>query len=200
MNKIKVGLLKKKLCNYSQLAYQRGLVSGAGGNISIRIGGSENFLITPSGVSLRCIVPDDLVIIDKRGKKISGSPKHKPSKETAMHLAIYNYCLWVNAVIHLHSPYCIGFSMNGKPLSLVTVTAEKNLFGISVVPESYPGSEELAKHVTQKVKEIEPNANLILLVRHGIIAFGKTLEDAFNTAELAEETAKISFINKVMNR
>ncbi len=200
MNKTKVELLKEKLCNYSRLAYQRGLVSGAGGNISIRIGDSENFLITPSGVSLRCIVPDDLVIIDRKGNKISGSTKHKPSKETAMHLAIYNYCLQVNAVIHLHPPYCIGFSMNGKPLSLVTVTAEKNLHGISVVPKSYPGSEELTKYVTKKAREMELNANLILLIGHGIITFGKTIEEAFNTADLAEETAKISFINKVMNR
>ena len=57
--------LAEELSHYSHLCYNRGLVGAAGGNLSVRVPGSEIFLVTASGVSLRDVVPGNLVTIDK---------------------------------------------------------------------------------------------------------------------------------------
>jgi ribulose-5-phosphate 4-epimerase/fuculose-1-phosphate aldolase len=41
---------------------------------------------------------------------------------------------------------------------------------------------------------------VLLLERHGLIAFGPTLAAAFNDAELAEDTARIAFLESTLTR
>src|SRR4030042_1254579 len=57
VSKDKVSEYKKDLAKFSRLSYDRGLVAARGGNLSIRIPGTERVLITPSGISLRDITP-----------------------------------------------------------------------------------------------------------------------------------------------
>ena len=48
--------LREKLCETARLLYERGLVSGTDGNISVRAS-EDAMLITPSGVSKRELGP-----------------------------------------------------------------------------------------------------------------------------------------------
>jgi ribulose-5-phosphate 4-epimerase/fuculose-1-phosphate aldolase len=50
--------LRKELSEFSRRAYDRGLVSGTGGNISVRIPGTDTALITPTGICLGDIDPE----------------------------------------------------------------------------------------------------------------------------------------------
>ena len=68
------------IARFCRLTWDRGLVSGAGGTFSARIGDTDTFLITPSGVALRDTEPDDLVTIDLAGRK-PAVPEREPSKE-----------------------------------------------------------------------------------------------------------------------
>lgn len=193
--------LKKEICQYSHLAYQRGLASGTGGNISIRTSDADDiFLITPAGISLRWIVTEQIITVNRNCEKISGPVQYKPSKETSMHLTIYNHYPHINAVIHLHPPYCIACSLIKKTIPLVTVQSERNLKVVSSIPKAYPGSKELVGHLSRKLKEIDQNTKLIVLVEHGVIALEENLESAFNTVDLAEETAKVTFISEGIGR
>ncbi len=47
------------IARFCRLTWDRGLVSAAGGTFSARIGDTDTFLITPSGVALRDTEPDD---------------------------------------------------------------------------------------------------------------------------------------------
>ena len=79
--------LKREIAKYSNLAYQRGLVGAAGGNVSARY---ENlFLITAGGKSLRDVIEEDIIIVDKGGNIIEGKEGQKPSKETSLHINVY---------------------------------------------------------------------------------------------------------------
>ena len=101
--------LTEELCYYSVLAYNRILVSSAGGNNSARIGDSEEFLITASGLSLGDTKPENLITINAKAEKIAGPEGFKPSKESRMHVAIYTQRPDVKAIFHLHPRYS-GFA------------------------------------------------------------------------------------------
>jgi ribulose-5-phosphate 4-epimerase/fuculose-1-phosphate aldolase len=61
---------------FCRALYQRRLVAGIGGNVSARI--KDKFLVTPSGVSLRDITADSVVVIGSDGSLEHGKD---PSKE-----------------------------------------------------------------------------------------------------------------------
>ncbi len=189
---------KKELTDYARWAYERKLVGGTGGNISLRAGEDGMFLVTPSGVSFRELTPDKIVTVDSAGNTVGSPHSYKPSRETAFHLVIYEAHPRVHAVMHLHSPYCTALSLGPARLEAVTVTAAKNLHTISIGAKVPPGSPELVSHVRNAVAGMDAQTNVLLLAGHGIVALGKTLEEAFNTADFAEETALVAFASKRM--
>src|SRR4029077_4662990 len=120
-----------------------------GGNISARIGDTDTFLITPSGLSLRDTEPKDMVTIDLAGRKIAGPERYVPSKESLMHTAVYAARPAVRAVAHLHPPHAIAFGIRGEPIPNVTVTSEERLHLTPVVPPATSGSRELSDGVAR---------------------------------------------------
>lgn len=68
------------------LIHAKGLVSGSGGNISLRC--DDGILITPSGRSLESLKEEDLVLLQMDGSYTCPNGGI-PSKEWRMHLACY---------------------------------------------------------------------------------------------------------------
>ena len=56
--------LRKELAEFSRRAFYRGLVSGAGGNISVRIPHTDTVLITPTGISLGDVEPEGNLLVN----------------------------------------------------------------------------------------------------------------------------------------
>ena len=185
-------LLKKELEHVSRKVYRRGLTSAAGGNISVRIPGAERVLIKRSGVSLGEVTREDALVVTMGGETVEG--RGKPSKEIRWHLAIYESRPDVNAVVHCHPPYAVGYATVGIELPLPTVTAQKLLApNIPVAKAAPSGSVELAGYVSE-VFENNPGIKAALLEKHGIAAVGPGLEEAYNIADLVEATAQQAFI------
>src|SRR4029077_1070972 len=163
-----------------------------GGNISARIGDTDTFLITPSGLSLRDTEPKDMVTIDLAGRKLSGPERYRPSKEALMHTAIYAARPATRAVAHLHPPHAIAFGIRGEPIPLMTVTSEERLFFTPVVPPATSGSRELAEGVAATIAHAPAVTQVLLLARHGVLAWGGSVQQACDIADLAEYTARIA--------
>ena len=85
-----------------------GLVSLAGGNLSMRMPSGE-ILITPSGMIYEDMVEDDVVVMDVNGNIIEGD--RKPSSDTEGILYIFRERPDVMAVIHTHQPYATAISL-----------------------------------------------------------------------------------------
>ena len=83
-----VDRLKEQVARYSIKSYERGLVGGAGGNVSARIPGREEILITRTGVILGEVAPDDVVRIDPQGRPLDPQAP-KPTKEVPFHTVVY---------------------------------------------------------------------------------------------------------------
>ena len=186
--------LAEELSRYARLCYDRGLVGATGGNLSARVPGRDLFLVTASGVSLRDVAPANLVVIDDLGQEVEVPEGLLASKEIQFHLAIFKLRPQVHAVIHLHPPHATAYAVLNQAVPLATISAIRKLKQGPVVPEARPGSKELAANVGECLKAAAPEASVLLLHHHGIVTFGSTLEEAFNHAELAEDTAKIAYL------
>ena len=87
--------------NIARLAksiFDRGLTFGSSGNISVRM--EDGWLMTPTGSTMGNIDPARISKLDKDGQHISGD---KPTKETFLHVAMYEERPATGAVVHLHS-------------------------------------------------------------------------------------------------
>lgn len=185
--------LREELSHYCRVAYDRQLVSGTGGNLSARIPGTDDVLITPSAVSLRECAPEDFILVNLAGEKVGGRADLVASKEVFLHTAIYAARPDVQAISHLHPPYCIVFAVRNQQIPLVTITAEVRLGPTPVVPEAPSGSRRLADLVRDTALAW-PEARLILLERHGVLAIGQNLRDTIDVADLGEDTARVAHL------
>jgi L-ribulose-5-phosphate 4-epimerase len=185
--------LRKELSEYSKRSFERGLISGTGGNISVRIPDTDRVLITASGVSLADVEPDSNILVNLEGTVIESLPGLIPSKETSFHLVAYQLRSEIGAVVHVHPPYATAYSNKGKPLSLVTVSSRANLKEVPCIECAPAGSKELREFVRGGIQE-HPGIRAMLMKEHGILTLGTDLKMAFYLADLVEDTAKIAFI------
>jgi L-fuculose-phosphate aldolase len=198
MNKaMEIIRLRKALSDYSKRSFRRGLVSGTGGNMSVRIPGTDEVLITPTGISLEEITPEINLLINLDGSVLENPCGLKSSKETGFHLAAYRLRPDVGAVAHLHPPYATAYSNKMRPLPMVTVSARGVLKEAPCIESAPAGSQELAGFVQQGLKQY-PAAKVILMREHGTLALGADLANAYYLTDLAEDTAKIAFIEGSM--
>lgn len=175
--------IKEDICKVIAALYRRGLISATGGNVSARIPGASEFWITPSGIFKGELSTDDLVKVDMEGNVIEGF--EKPSVETPVHRAIFKKRLDVNAIVHAHNPVATGLALAGIPIQPITIEAALTLRKVPVVPFVFPGTENLAKAVTEHIVD----ARALILQNHGVIGVGFNLVEAETVVETLEEVA-----------
>ena len=191
--------IAKKLVAASERAYRRGIQTGSGGNVSARLPGTDTMLVKASGGSLGDCTPEGFLITDFDGNLIEGSGK--PTREALLHGYIYRMRPDVNAVVHVHAPYAIGWSSSKRDLPRVTWHAKLKMpadipnldvHAAMVRPEDVPMVEAMLKE--------HPDIPAFLLADHGIVAMGKDPLDAEHTAELVEETAQVAILGKLVEK
>ncbi len=185
--------LRKELTEFSRRAFYRGLVAGAGGNMSLRIPGTEMVLITPTGVSLADVEAETNLLVNLDGAVLENLCGLRPSKETGFHLEVYKLRPDAGAVAHLHPPYATAFSNKQKPLPLVTVNSRAILREVPWIECALPGSQELCDFVHGGITKY-PDVKALLMKEHGVLALGPDIRTAYYLADLVEDTAKIAFI------
>jgi L-fuculose-phosphate aldolase len=185
--------LRKELAEYSRRSFYRRLVSGTGGNLSVRIPGTDTVLITPTGISLGDIDPEINLLMKTDGTIIENPCSLKPSKETAFHLAVYQLRPEAGAVSHVHPPYATAYSNLVEKLPMVTVSAQGVLKEVPRIESAMSGSTELYEFVKAGLLK-NPAARVLLMKEHGILAIGADLKTSYYLSDLTEDTAKIAFI------
>ncbi|MBT3712301.1 MAG: class II aldolase/adducin family protein [Anaerolineae bacterium] len=157
------------------------LIRLSAGNISTRT--DEGMVaITPSDVSYRNMTIDDISIIDLDGNLVEGL---KPSSETPMHIAIYQNLPDVGAICHTHSIFAITFAMLDEAIPMVNIELMVCGAPIPVAPWASPATYK-AGEVAVDIFKKRPELKTILLRKHGLVAIGSDLNNAFNTAFNAE--------------
>ena len=167
--------------------FDRGLTFGSSGNISVRM--EDGWLMTPTGYSMGNIEPENISKLDINGNLISGDP---PTKESFLHLAMYEKRPQDSAVVHLHSTHSVAVSclddINPKNvLPPITAYYVMRIGTLPLIPYFPPGDIKLAK----VVREMASEHHAVLLANHGPVVSGKCLQDAVYATEELEETAKL---------
>ena len=185
----------RKMIQISSYLYEKGLVPGKSGNISIRYKKDEfeRIAVTPRGLSLKSLAEKDIVIVDMEENKIYDDNK-TPTSELLMHLKIYKTRKDVNAVIHTHSPIATGFAFAGEKIEKIEGFGPVNDKFITYVDYYNPGSVELAEAVSKGLEK----SDVVILEEHGIVSVGKNLDDASLLSEFIEESAKTQFVKRVL--
>jgi L-ribulose-5-phosphate 4-epimerase len=185
--------LRHELSDFSKRAFLRNLVGGTGGNMSVRIPGSDNVLITPSGVSLADVEPETNLLVRLDGAILENPLNQVPSKETGFHLAVYELRPDVGAIAHVHPAYATAYSRKGKPLPMATITARMILKEVPAIESALPGSRELCEFVKGGIVR-HPGVKALLMAEHGILALGPDIQTAYYLADLVENTAQVAFV------
>ncbi len=172
---------------YAALLWQRGLVAGNSGNISVRLD-DGTLLVTPTGVSLRALAPNDIVRTDARGIALAG--EGRPTSEVPLHVAAYAVRPEIRCVVHTHPTYCVAWSKTGALFPRDTVGAIESLGSIAWTRYARSGTTELAQICSHAFAR---PVDTIVMERHGLSSVGHDLETAFVRTDLAEQTAQIEY-------
>lgn len=180
---------KEDLWQAVQQMWKLGLVSGAGGNASLRLPGDgdrELIVITPTRLPYSRMKPDDLVVIDFEGDPVEGDGI--PSSETLMHLGIYRKRPDVNGVVHTHSIFASVAAVAGMEIPPL-IDEMVMLVGGSVPVAEYglPGTEDLA----EKACAALGRKQAALLRNHGLVSVGRSVHEALEVCILVERVAQV---------
>ena len=183
--------LKCELVEICKLLYVRGLAKAWGGNVSARIKGVNQIIITSRHTSLFDISLDNLVITTLDGLVVEGG---EPSSELPMHSAIYRARHDIDAIVHIHSIFSTVYAFLEKPIELLTTESQIILEKLPLIEYAEPGSKKLAELVVDNLKGYKA----CILTRHGIVAVGSSLKETYFLCELVEETAALNFFVKLI--
>jgi L-fuculose-phosphate aldolase len=173
--------------------YERGLIAGQDGNVSVRIG--ARILVTPAGTSKVDVRANELIVLGADGTKVSG--RGTASSEVQVHLAAYAARPDVGAVVHAHPPTATGFAVAGVPLDYDALAEMVyNVGRVPIVPYAPPGSREVANLVAKALD----GADVVLMANHGAVAVGPTVTVAHQRMESLEHAARILLAARQLGR
>lgn len=186
--------VRDRIARFGKTIFDRGLTAGSSGNISIRV--DDGWLMTPTGSSLGDLDPARISKLDDAGKHVGGDA---PTKESFLHVAMYEQRPKAGAVVHLHSVHSVAVSCMAEVnpadvLPPLTAYYVMRVGALPLVPYFAPGDMDLAR----AVREMASKHHAVLLANHGPVVAGTSLEDAVYATEELEETARLYLLLRGM--
>jgi ribulose-5-phosphate 4-epimerase/fuculose-1-phosphate aldolase len=173
----------EQLIEVGRLAVARGFVLASGGNLSVRLPGEDEFVVTGAGTWLDRLTPADFSIVSLDGDVGGGA--ERPSTEWKLHQRTYRARPDVHAVVHLHPQHAVLVDALGHPIRLMSLDHAVYVRSVGTVPYFPNGSDELADAAAEQAREHD----CIVLSHHGCSALGEDVGMAFRRAMNLEEAA-----------
>ena len=185
---------REDICRFGRALHDKGFVAATDGNLSVRLD-HETILSTPTGMSKGLMEPEDLVVVDMKGKRVAG--RRNVSSEVAMHLLIYRLRPEVKGVVHAHPPTATGYAAAGIPLNQALVSEVVITLGcVPLAKYGTPGTPEL----TDGLEPLIPHHDAILMANHGVVTYGEDLLKAFMKMEAVEHFARVSLVAHMLGK
>lgn len=165
----------------------RGLVQASGGNLSVRMPGTDRFVVTASGTWLDRLEPADLAELTLDGEHVGGAAR--PSVEWRLHQRTYVVRPDVAAIVHLHPQHVLLVDMLGAPIRFTTLDHQYYLGSAGTVPFLPSGSREIADAAAEAARDHDA----VVLSHHGCSALGDTMSMALRRALNLEEAATMTY-------
>ena len=168
-----IEILKERICDIGRRLWTRDYTDGNGGNITIRVG--DNLaLCTPTLICKGFMKPADMCLVDLDGKQLAGTRKR--TSEAMTHFGIMKRQPACKSCVHAHPPHATAFAIanTGIPSCLIP-EAEVFLGKIGIAKYQTPGTPANA----DEVGEVGKDHQAVLMQNHGVIVWGKDVEDAY---------------------
>lgn len=180
------------LVSVAHRLYERGYVTAMDGNVSARLP-DGTILATPTSLNKGRVTESDLVELTPDGSPVAGG--RAASTEIGMHLFIYQERPDVHAVVHAHPTHATGFAAAGVGLpGPVFPEVVMGLGSVPLAPYATPSTPEVAASIAPFVK----TSTAILLANHGVVTYGRTLEEAYYKMEKVEHAAHMLFVARML--
>ncbi len=182
--------LRMEIVRASKAIISKKLVEVGEGNISARIPGTDEFLITPSYNNYEGMNPMEAVHLKLDGTIISCQEGRKPSNEWRLHARIYSARPRVNFIIHTHSPYATMMAILRE--SIPPILEEMMVFLGGTIPVAefgFANTFELADKVVKTLGSV----NAALMANHGPVMVARTMDKVIKNAELVEKLALLYY-------
>ena len=174
----------KILVHAMQWLEQSGLNVASAGNASVRV--KTGFLVTPSGVRARDLLPEQMVAMSLEGTPESGS-RCAPSSEWRFHRDIYRARSDACAVVHTHSTYASAMACLRGPIpAFHYMVAAAGGADIRCAEYATFGTQQLSDNALDALE----GRRACLLANHGVIAIGSDIDAALDLAQQVEELAR----------
>lgn len=185
--------LKHRMVDIGKRMWTREYTDGNGGNLTIRVG-DHLVLCTPTLVSKGFMKPEHICLVDMDGIQLAG--RYKRTSECMTHLAIMKRQPNAKACCHAHPPHGTAFAVAGvQPPTCMIPEAEVFLGQIGMSRYETPGSPANA----QAVGDAAVDHMAVLMVNHGVITWGKDIEDAYWKMENVEAYCKTIWVASQLN-
>ena len=189
---------RELVCEICRLFYTLGWVSGTGGSISIKsLDGSGRILMAPSGVQKERMLPGDIYLLDAEGEvvkePVGRAPPYPPPKLSEcqpLFMAAFKH-RGAGAVMHSHALCAVMATalVEGDEFRVTNLEMIKGLKGNGfyddlVIPiiENTAREYQLTESLERAILAY-PNAQAVLVRRHGIYVWGDTWIQAKTQAE-----------------
>ncbi|MBS1982638.1 MAG: class II aldolase/adducin family protein [Bdellovibrionales bacterium] len=176
---------KSKIIEICRRLHTKNWLAACDGNVSIRTN-EQTIFMTPSARHKGYISESDLAQITPTNQVISGSP----SGERLMHLAIYQQCAQARAVVHAHPPAATAWSIAQPHLKELPAKCISEVIlavgALPIVPYARPGTQAMGDVLIPYL----PHHRVMILGRHGAVAWGEDIEEAYNGIERLEHSAQ----------
>jgi L-fuculose-phosphate aldolase len=185
---------REDIVRFGRLLHQRGYIAATDGNLSVRLD-NETILSTPTSMSKGMLEPEDLVVVDMKGKRVMG--RRQVSSEIGMHLLIYSLRPDTHGIVHAHPPTATGYAAAGLPLNQALISEIVLSLGcIPLARYGTPGTPELV----ETLHPLVPQYDAILLANHGVVTYGEDLTRAYMKMETVEHFAQIALVTHLLGR
>lgn len=179
--------LVDQLAEVGRNAVAGGLALASGGNLSARLPGRDEFVVTGAGTWLDRLTPADFTVMRLDGDVVGGA--ERPSSEWKLHQRTYRVRPDVNAVVHLHPQHAVLVDALGHRIRLITLDHAYYVRSIGIVPYFPNGSDELADGAAEQAREND----CVLLSHHGCSTLGADVGMAYRRALNLEEAAMATY-------
>lgn len=188
--------LKQELAMACRIIGRLHLTREPNGHVSVRIPGTEHFLIKARGPQespLSFTTPDDLAVIDMDGKLLEGRAGLASPAEVFIHTEVLRARPDVNSVIHIHPSNVVAFTIANRPI--LPIVGAYNPSGLRLVADGVPvyprsvliNSPERGRDLASTLAD----GRLCLMRWHGITTAGRSIEEATLTAIHIDELAAL---------
>jgi ribulose-5-phosphate 4-epimerase/fuculose-1-phosphate aldolase len=190
--------IRERIARACRVLGRLNLTKAATGHVSARLPGTDRIFIRARGpreLGVRYTTAAEVIEVDLDGGLIAGPAGLLPPSEMFIHTELYRARSDVQAVVHMHPPKVVLFTICNAPLRPVfgaydPAAARLAIGGIPTYPRSIMiRTPELGRELAQTVG----GGSIALMKGHGITTVHRSIEDAALDAIAVNELATMNY-------